>query len=96
MATIKNFLMYKLFGFCPGQHCKTCSHLIRYTPSDRSFYKCECYGITSSEATDWRVGSPACGLHNKPYNGRPVVRTVVPQRKEEAQIAGQMNIMDFM
>ena len=84
--------MYKLFGFTVGKHCKTCDHLVKHTPTDRSFYKCECYGETSSEATDWRVGSPACGLYNKPYKDKPVVTTVVPWRKPERQIDGQMRL----
>lgn len=98
MTVRKNFLMYKTFGFCEdsGKHCKTCEHLKYIKHHDRNYYKCECYGITHSEASDWRVGSSACGLYNKPYNGGPVIGIVNPQQQEEKQVEGQMSIFDFM
>lgn len=95
MTARKNFLMYKLFGFCKetGKHCKDCEHLLKHV-ANRTYYKCECYGDTSSEASDWRVGSPACGLFNKPYNGNPVIRMVTTAPDPEEQIEGQMTIFD--
>lgn len=88
--------MYKLHGFCPGFHCGDCNHLIKQEGHSRNYYKCECYGLTDSEASDWRLSSPACGLFNKPYKGGPVIRMVTPQKDPEEQIDGQMNIFDFM
>ena len=95
MTVRKNNLMYKLYGINAEHHCKDCNHLITYRPTDKTFYKCECYGVTGSEASDWRTGCPACGLYNKPYTGNPVIKMVKPE-KEETIIEGQMSINDFI
>ena len=93
MTTLrKNHLMYKQFGMTAGKYCKDCEHLHK---TDRGYYKCECYGATSSEASDWRFGMPACGLFNKPYHLSAVIGLVQPQ-KDDTQVDGQMDLMDFI
>lgn len=62
MVERKIHAMHKRFGTCGVMRCKDCPHLIRVRPTDRQFYKCELYGDTNSEATDWRVGYQACGM----------------------------------
>ena len=57
--------MYRLFGKTDGKKCKTCAHLIAVGHS-RTYYKCEKSNVSSSAATDWRVGWDACGLYAKP------------------------------
>ena len=83
-------LMYRLFGKADG-HCRDCEHLVVYKHHDKTVRKCEVYGDTRSEATDWAGKYDACGLFpDKKYNGKPVVRTVRGERKHEADIEGQM------
>lgn len=56
--------MYQLFGRGNGK-CKNCSHLCSYT-ANRTWYKCEIWGVSSSESSDWRLSYDACGLFNRP------------------------------
>lgn len=92
-------LMHKLFGSGhPSNKCDTCRHFVSYTANCR-YYKCEVYGNTSSEATDWRKKYPSCALWNLPYAGMPIIefKKHMPKPKdEEQQIEGQMSIEDFM
>lgn len=46
-----------------GRTCKPCQFLIRVGHHDGAYLKCEKAGISSSEATDWRAGWPACGAY---------------------------------
>lgn len=86
--------MYANFGAGPAEEeCRTCSNLIcaRY---NRAYYKCRIYGNTASEASDWRVSWPACGMYNRemPEGCLPVMDCVRGLRKrprEVKQIEGQ-------
>lgn len=57
----KEQAMYHLFGKAEGKKCKDCPHLIRKLYS-RAYYKCEMYGDTCAESTDWGCTWTACGL----------------------------------
>ena len=85
--------MYELFGHCENNEaiCKNCKHLTSYT-ANRKWYKCECFGNSSSESTDWRIGWLACGLYNEPYTGTPVVEIKMHEKRKKltVQIEGQM------
>lgn len=87
--------MYKLFGHCKdvNARCIECRHLQKFTVN-RTWYKCRCYGTSSSEATDWRCSWSACGLFNSTYNGKPVidVKKNTGRKKAEEQIEGQMSL----
>lgn len=86
--------MHSIFGIDPQHKCKDCEHLCSYTAS-RKWYKCEVYGTTRSDATDWRLSNTACGLYpNKEYKGRPVIETLKGNHahKEEGHIEGQMTL----
>ena len=98
MPKLKIDLMHLIFGKGnDGEICKTCCHLQNYGYRNRSYYKCECYGITASEASDWRLKYQACNLHNKPY---PFDKTVMEfkrhegHNKEEVQVKGQMSLWE--
>lgn len=90
-------LMHKLFGKLSDRHCKDCQHLCSYT-ANRKYYKCECYGETLSEATDWRLKWTACGMIDVAvYEGCQVVKMVrllnrKPKKTEEME--GQMSLFD--
>lgn len=89
-------LMHKLFERIPDRKCKDCQHLISHTASHK-WYKCECYGESASEATDWRLKWDACGLIDVAdfkKNHVPIVRTLrfYQLKKEEQQIEGQLKL----
>lgn len=51
---------------------------------DRILQKCKVYGLTHSEATDWKQSYDACGLFpDKPYDGIDIVRLVRPERQRK-------------
>ena len=91
----KIYVMYKLFGQCDNKdaRCIECNHLTSYT-AGRKWYKCECYGTSSSEATDWRFSCHACGLFNQHYGGKPVndIKKHQARGKHDEQIEGQMSL----
>lgn len=68
-------LMHKLFGKSRnGLLCSECKHFYRKDARGTLRRKCEVYGDSNSEATDWKATYPACGLApDKPYSGKPVV-----------------------
>ena len=61
-------LMHLKFGVCEGHKCGECSNLVKRF-YDKTYYKCRCYGLSMSEATDWAKRNVACGLFNKEYDG---------------------------
>jgi hypothetical protein len=88
--------MYKLFG--KSEHiCKECKHFRKIDTagvmSRRSVQKCECYGITHSESSDWAQKWQACGLFNQPYNGKPVIEVRISQSEEETELDGQLSLI---
>lgn len=86
-------LMHSIFG-CDAANrcCGECSNLITGRYHDVTYRKCAVYGLTHSEATDWRKKWPACGKFNAEYAGRPIVRLVVGGRNipNKPEIEGQM------
>ena len=80
-------LMHEIFGENPIYKCKNCIHLKHY-----GYYKCECYGFSSSNATDWALSYTACGLFNKPYDGEKVFKRV---RQKDAPFEGQISLFDI-
>lgn len=94
--------MHHLFGSGhPSDKCGTCKHLKSYTAS-RKWYKCECYGLTNSEATDWRKKHPSCALYNMPYKGKPGIeikkhmKRVSTNPLDNYECEGQMSIEDYL
>ena len=92
MAVRKIELMRELFGKGPDTSCKWCSNLLRIKYRDKSYRKCSVYGTTRSDATDWSVSYPACGMYGKEYAGVNAVRLVHPDKKEDLPIDGQMDM----
>ena len=77
-------IMYKLFGICQGHICKDCCHMTGHQ-RDRSFNKCEVYGYSHSEATDFGVYQQACGLFNKETDQRDIYLRFI-NRKPKAEL----------
>lgn len=91
--------MHKRFGICWGQHCKDCDHLISGEWHDRRYHKCELYGLSHSEASDWRLSWMACGMFNRPMEielFNPVMNTLSRKRGPEPQLEGQVDISAFL
>lgn len=82
MALRKIDLMHEQFGKSENL-CKECAHFLRERYRDKAYRKCEVYGVTSSEASDWKAAYQACGLFNQPYNGPGIIRQVRPERKKD-------------
>ena len=97
MVAKKIDAMHALYGTADG-HCRDCPHLISGRYHDRILHKCEAYGCTHSEATDWRLKWAACGLKNTPLpDERPVIDRIRGRRDHvEEQLPGQMQIDDFL
>lgn len=51
----------RIFGYYPNHTCKECAYCIKFT-ENRSYYKCEKMGVTSSAATDIRLKDYSCRL----------------------------------
>ena len=76
MALRKLALMHQKFGRCEGHICGECSNLISGCYRGRTLRKCEVYGLTHSEASDWAKRWVACGMLNRIYAGRPIIELV--------------------
>lgn len=88
--------MHAEYGYGGGT-CKDCIHLQRMTQrSGKVYYKCELYGDSASEATDWRVGYLACGMINKPlpalYTPMIDVLKRAPRKLAVEELDGQMRL----
>lgn len=99
--------MHSLFGKSPGKKCISCPHLLRHRWNDRTYFKCEMYGDSNSEATDWALSWTACGLidgdHWRWYQIRQRDGTVVNMLKHEPRKAmvqeeckGQIRMEDLL
>ena len=83
MAVNKIDLMHRIYGRRAEENCDSCSHMARYRYHDKYYYKCEIYGVTNSEASDWRCKYVACGLYNAETTVHDVIRFVTPERRKE-------------
>lgn len=102
--TCKIDAMHKYFGVAPGEHCKGCCHCISGQYRGKNYRKCDVYGMTHSEATDWAQSWLACGLYNKPYSGERIMgralydatnrRTAERREAEAAPIDGQIDLFE--
>lgn len=83
MALRKIALMHRIFGICEGHACRECSDFVKRKYHDRTLCKCRVYGMTHSEASDWAGRWQACGMFNRTWEKQPVMREVVPERKQK-------------
>ena len=96
MVDRKISVMHKLYGIDWENTCKGCSHLIGGKYHDRQYYKCEVYGMTHSEATDWRRSWQACCLRNAPIDMEHFVPVIEYKKRApkspEPPLEGQMRM----
>lgn len=88
--------MHERYGTYPAL-CRDCSHFIAGRYHDMRLYKCELYGVTHSEASDWRQSYVACGMFNADLDYEqfvPVIKQIryAPVKGPVAQIDGQMRM----
>lgn len=94
MAIRKIDLMHRVFGkLGPGYYCRDCDHLCSYQ-ANRKWYKCEVYGLTHSEASDWSGRYDACGMFNKEYDGNDIIRLVRGYPAPPEEIQGQETLFE--
>jgi hypothetical protein len=67
LARKRMLYMIGRYGPAPeGGACATCKYLVHGgTSSRRSYLKCQIYGKSSSESTDWRKKWEGCGAYNR-------------------------------
>ena len=95
MKLRKIALMHHIFGKVSGFHiCKECSNFISFRYCDKIYKKCLVYGNTSSQASDWANKYEACGMFNKEYNGKPIIRCKV-EKIEENPFEGENTFEDL-
>ena len=99
MALRKLALMHRFFGVLDGHTCRECSNFINGKYHDKVLGKCKVYGLTHSEATDWAGRWMACGAFNRAISRKPLVREVVPERKQKeagnTPIDGQISLEEL-
>jgi len=85
--------MYIEYGKDTGHGCGECSNFIRSKYHGRILQKCKGYGLSNSEATDWRQSWSACGMFNKSFAGRkPMVDCLTRAAIDNAPIDGQLTL----
>ena len=90
-------VMHTMFGVLEDKRCEDCSNLHKYYYRGMNLRKCAVYGETHSEASDWRKKYIACGLFNKKWSGRDIIRLKQMGKREadaEQPIEGQITIID--
>ena len=103
----KVYAIHSVYGEGPeGKRCRGCAHFLSFLVN-RRWYKCEAYGVSCSEATDWGGKWPACGLYTEDmtrrlYPERRMAPTVIDRlkhqpylRPREPEIPGQMTIEEI-
>lgn len=90
--------MHAIYGTVQDMHCADCPHFIAGRYHDKMLFKCEAYGITHSEATDWRKRYVACSLVHLPLpDERPVIdRLRGLKTRIQDQIYGQITVEEVM
>lgn len=84
--------MHRRFGRRGHGTCQDCPHYRKYRYRDKPYRKCEVYGVTNSEATDWTGKWNACNLFDQEYTGPEIVSLWRERPKEEKPIEGQMEM----
>ena len=93
--------MYRAYGRAYGK-CADCCNFVSGRYHNKVLQKCKAYGLTHSEASDWRKKWNACGLFNVPFESlSPKRRPIIELKKYatgkraddyEAQIDGQTKL----
>jgi len=84
-------------GTTPFKTCGECSNFCEFHNRNKKYFKCEIYGVTASEATDWRKSWVACKYFNSDPPEIPLVKTRRGgRRKKNENVTGQLSLIEFM
>ena len=95
MGNRKIDAMHSRFGVIPDKRCGDCSNLMHICYRSKNLKKCKVYGVTHSEASDWRLKYTACGMFNKECEYGPIIRTLQHgggSKKEMPPCEGQISL----
>ena len=95
MAELRLQAMHRRFGTCGVLRCRDCCHLIGGEWHGKRYYKCELYGMSHSDSTDWRLSWQACGMYNVPQDMErwvPMLEQIIHGAKVVPPIEGQMGM----
>ena len=86
--------MYQVFGAKQGHICKDCCNFVRGRYHDKFLQKCQRYGLSHSEASDWAQKWTACGMHNisLPDIERPLKEYYQDKIENLPEMDGQMQL----
>ena len=92
--------MHREYGLHSGFRCKDCCNYVSGRYHDRILRKCAAYGLTHSEASDWRANGVACGLFGRDFNEMgelPMIERLkrVRRREPDAELDGQIGIFEI-
>ena len=98
MIARKIYAMHVRYGTIPEKRCADCPHFIEGYYHDRKYQKCTAYGVSHSEATDWRKKWTACGLVNVPdFDEACILDRIKVQREHiEQPVPGQLTIEEVL
>ena len=75
-----------------GRRCRDCIYFERWLVGDTKIVrKCRVYGISHSEATDWKASFPACGCINKDTDYSNLYKTITTS-KYKVELQGQLEL----
>ena len=88
-------IMHKLHGRNAGRKCGDCSNLVSGRYHNKILRKCERYGLTHSEASDWALSWVSCGQFGVPLpdNERPVIEWYRDSKREQGPLDGQIGMI---
>lgn len=83
-------LMHRLFGKADGK-CGDCFHLVEGLYQTKKLRKCDVYGLTHSEASDWAKCWQACGLFNRETKAERIIDLVRQENKKDVPLILQLD-----
>lgn len=88
--------MHKHFGRNPARKCRDCCNFVRGRYPDRILQKCERYGLSHSETSDWAQRWDSCGRFNVPLeeNERPLKDWAVREKPDDSPLDGQIGLFE--
>ena len=87
------------YGWDPeNRSCADCRHCVLTVPGARRYWKCELYGVTAGESTDWVKRWPACGMINRESGEIPVIEQLkhAPRPRPQQISDGQISITEVI
>ena len=90
----KDEAMREVYGIEAGV-CGDCPHFVNFFAGNKKLFKCKGYGVTSSEATDWKKSAIACGLFTSSIDGLvPLIEQMKHKKKFDANkpVEGQIDM----